>query len=221
MVTDDQKTPRQTDTKGTKQSPPAKKLAKRKALNRTLALETFALLRELAEVIREDELVMTQMADVIDRTPIRLVDNDFMNSLVHRMRERRAQLENHIRRATQMSGVLRKRLEAEGVMKSVVKKAVKNRGAIKRVPGSVKPGSKSAKTSGPTVLGVAPTTTLTPTMPGPKIATVCAVCTKPLKKSDHFARCNSDNCVYHGGCTEPLFDCPRCGDNLAAFMAYY
>jgi len=218
-VTSDQKTRSQPPTKGEKPSKGSiKKITKqRKALNRTLALETFALLKELTQVLKEEELALVQMADFIDRTPVRSVNDDFMNRMTHSLRERRGLLENHHRRTTQMSGILKQRLEKEGILRTRPV-ATGKKGPVRKMAGGTARTEKGALPAGPGAASPA-----LPTLPGSGTTEppACSACKKVLVKGDHFARCNRENLIFHGTCIEPLFDCPNCGDNLASFMAYY
>lgn len=201
-----------------------KKITKqRKALNRTLALEAFALLKELAQVFKEEELAVVQMTDFIDRTPVCSVNDDFMNRLTHSLRERRILLEKHHRRAAQMSGILKQRLENEGVLRTEGGPLASKGPVAKKLVGGPAPADK-----GPTFAGTAvtlPASALAkPNLPRPPSIAgppSCSVCRTELAKGDHFARCNRENLVFHGACIEPMFDCPKCDDNLASFMAYY
>lgn len=176
---------------------PKKHKKQRRALNRTLALETFALLRELAQALREEQLVVAQLAELIDRTAVLEVTNEFMNGMSHRLRERRALLEGYTQRTQQMTRLLNRRLEEEGVLKM---KAPPGQGpsAAARTPAVAK--ARSAPHLGP-----------------PE----CAACSSSLERGERFARCNIDNQVYHASCIAPYYDCPQCSDNLSEFMSIY
>ena len=226
-MTSDQQTQGQSSTKGKKTSQGSlKKVTKqRKALNRTLALETFALMKELTKVLKEEELVLVQMADLIDRTPVRSVNDDFMNRLTHGLRERRGLLESHHRRTAQMSGILQQRLEKEGVLRTKAATTAP-KGPVKRVAGGPIMAGAGPLPTGPAATAPVASPSALPALsalPGPAAPgpPACSVCQRELVKGDHFARCNRQNLVFHGICIEPLFDCPKCGDNLASFMAYF
>lgn len=180
-------------------------------LNRALAMETYSLMKELMEVMEEEEQTLTQISGLLDRTPAHKVNNEFLNTLSLRMKERSHLLARQRKRTHQMQVSLHRRLEKEGLLKVKLKPTVRT----KKVA--------TTKPKDPIITQAAPKPTVTQPDATLEQASqrICGVCDKELIKGERFARCNHDNIFFHAPCLAPYYDCPTCNDHLSDFMGIF